>query len=169
MRILGVDPGLDGACALRDGTEIEWVAAWTRVAAGIRLRTSGDRETVFGSIHALSRYVGTWVAPVDLVVVEGLFAPPRWSKRCSGDDFRKLAEATGEMVGPLRGPAAVLRPTAKEWRDVIGCSNADEATAERIAIDVARREGWLPRWTAKEQGAVAEAGIMTAWALRCAV
>lgn len=167
VRVLGVDPGLDGGLCLRDGDEVVWCGAWTRVVGAIRLRSSSDAtERRFGSLCVLGAYVASWVRPVDIVVVEGLFAPPRWSKRASGADFAKLAEATGEILGPLRELGPVVRPLAREWRDSIGAAKLDADRAEDVAIGIARRGGWLPRWAVAEQGAVAEAGAMAAWGAR---
>jgi hypothetical protein len=172
MRVLGVDPtgtGTGGAALRVDGAVV-YVAAWTPVAAGIRLRWRKDGidvELVVATLWHVGRLVAGHVGYVDALVLEGL-EPPGWHGgrrpgRRAVEDLIVLAEGAGELLGGLRGIGPLHRPKPEEWRARIGAASVSGDRAEAIAIGIARREGWLPRWTVKEQGAVAEAGAMTLW------
>ena len=172
--VLGVDPTATGTGAAelsrRSGSAAWWT--WTSVAAGWRVRSSCAPEVVVPSLDDAVSHVGSEAARVldaDVgVVVEGLHVPPRWAKRAKGDDVLKLAEATGTTIAALVRaglPVPFARPSAKEWRTPFGLATCDYERAEALAIEMAMAEGWLPRGlTAKEQGAVAEAGRMGRWA-----
>ena len=172
--VLGVDPTATGTGAAelsrRSGSVAWWT--WTAVAAGWRVRSSCAPEVVVPSLDYAVSHVGGEVARIlDTsvgVVVEGLHVPPKWAKRAKGEDVLKLAEAAGLTIAALVRaglPAPFARPSAKEWRAPFGLAACDYERAEALAIEMAMNEGWLPRGlTAKEQGAVAEAGRMGRWA-----
>lgn len=164
VRVLGLDPGLDGGAALRVSGVVVGTWAWTRVARGVRLRGPSG-EVTLPSLHAVGEAIAAEVGSVDRLVAEGLYYSTRpGGRRIPVEDVLRLAEAAGEVLGPLRAIApVVLRPLQAEWSSVLGTTGLREDVAERAAMERARIEGWLPRWTAKEQGAVAEAGAMTLW------
>lgn len=176
MRILAIDPtgtGSGGA-VLRDGKQTIGFAAWTRITSGWRLsrgaKLDGDWEdvAVYPSLHAIGERLAESYPTFAVLVVEGL-EPPKDPKQRTVKKFRDLitlAEGLGATMGPLLSLAGgnVLRPTAGEWRVVLGHSKSRGDVAEDAAIAAARREGWLPRWIAAEQGAVSEARAMAVWA-----
>jgi hypothetical protein len=178
MLVLGVDPGSSGGAVERIEGRVAFVAAWTPVAAGIRLRRMTrapspadapwrEQEHVVATLWHVGRLVAGHVGYVDALVLEGL-EPPGWHGgrrpgRRAVEDLIVLAEGAGELLGGLRGIGPLHRPKPEEWRARIGAASVSGDRAEAIAIGIARREGWLPRWTVKEQGAVAEAGAMTLW------
>lgn len=178
MRILAIDPtgkGSGGA-VLRDGKQTIGFAAWTLIESGWRLRRGakldGDWEDVaiYADLGQIGERLYASFPTFKVLVVEGL-EPPKDPKRRtlkSTRDLITLAEGLGQTLGPLVRYAGgnVLRPTAEEWRAVMGHSKSSGRDAENAAIAAARREGWLPRWSAEEQGAVAEARGMAVWADR---
>jgi hypothetical protein len=161
MRTLGVDPTGTGAggAVLRDGVGVLVVWAWSPVAAGWRLRASDSAEDVLPSLEAVGREVGRRSGPAALVV-EGLFVPPRWGRRASGSDIIVLAEGCGRTIAGLVAELGepVARPTWREWAGPLGLSGLAGDAATGALMGIARREGWLPRWTVREQSAVADAG-----------
>lgn len=160
--VLGVDPGYhDGAAVALDGsgrllTALSWHRLERKGGAVYRTTLLGESEEEDGSLYEVGhRFRGELVASLaarpslasahayDLsapwyrLVVEGLFA---WAKQLNG--LVELAEAAGEVTGPLRSGAVgeVLRPKAKTWRASVlpkrwGTSSAD---AERAALVVCR-------------------------------
>lgn len=153
--VLGIDPGHDGgAVLLGEGRVALAVLAWRRLH-----RKSGDvyatmnldgDEQAEPSLHGVAqrisaelagarvsfrdeRYAYDLSAPWYHLAVEGLFARPGLALHgiCS------LAEATGEVTGPLRQAAiSEVRPKASEWRSAVlarGWGRTSEE-AERAAL-----------------------------------
>lgn len=134
--VLGVDPGHTGAAVLlaADGRRALLARAWTR-----RERKGSDvyeiyrcteSERVVPSLHAVGALIVTdalraleYVPTLHLdnpcayrLAVEGLFARPGLELH----GVVSLAEATGELMGPLRGLALeTLRPKASTWRPAV--------------------------------------------------
>lgn len=149
---LGVDPGREGGAVLlaNDGRHVLGWWLWRPHVAredgqgtyGLWDWTSSE-WTELPSLHAVASVIA--MDAEDLgghglsVVVEGLFVPPY--RPPSG--VLALAEATGELLGPLRALSEVapLRPLASRWRpDVLGLPrNAASEVAERAAVVYARR------------------------------
>lgn len=191
---LGIDPGQTGAAVLLDPGGRRAVAVWSWTH---RPRKGGDRfevhqqlpepfglrqlellslfEVSYGLIRAALQPLGAPDLPYHLVC-EGLFV---WPGHDCG--FDTLAEATGEVLGPLRDAALSLdRPLARRWRSVVlprGWGRTSEE-AERAALTVCRGaigglEGWLeteqdgdgrvrPRWPhVVEAGCLARFGHVT--------
>lgn len=158
--MLGVDGGHDGAAVLLASGSISVLAAlsWQRLArksGDVYLCTSlsGDEQTE-PSIHGVAQRILCELAGVrrrpgppcggglDLsapwyrLAVEGLFV---WPGRTGG--IIELAEAVGELIGPLRyGALTVSRAAPSEWRSAVlpkrwGRSSVE---AERAALIVCR-------------------------------
>lgn len=185
MRSLGVDPGsVEGAIALVEGRMVLAWFAWNRVMHGYRVRTRYG-ERIIGNLHGVG-VAARDVGPVDVLVVEGLFDNiPKGGARSVGA-ILKLAEATGEILGPLRGLSAKppLRPTANRraktdppgWRETV-CrlpTNLPADDAEARACEwVQANVTWLDsdfaavcaRLTKKERGALCEAVCIAAYGL----
>jgi hypothetical protein len=175
MRILAIDPTgtHTGGAALRDNGRTVGFAAWTLLDGGWRLKCGGAshdwQQDTLPSLHAVGAHLLWSFKTFDVLVVEGLEPPkdPRKRTLKSTRDLITLAEGLGQTTGPLvSNPDRVLRPTASEWRAATGHAKSSGHTAENAAIAVARREGWLPRWTVAEQGACSEANGMATWAER---
>ncbi len=189
--VLGVDPANEGGAALRDPSGRRAVTAWSwerhEPAKGIsvwELWRDDQQPRDMPSLHSIGAEIARTCealgAPWHLCA-ERLFARPGLALH----GVVSLAEATGELLGPLReGAATVTRVLASQWRPmVLGC-DAYEASgvAERILW---RRlaeyrpplllglEGWLeveqrvekgkavthPRWPhVLEAGAIAKFG-----------
>lgn len=189
--ILAVDPGQSGGAVLYlDGAVLAWWA-WTRLPRKgervVRVRASSAKATehrhlclVGERIAFAARSVAgapapataDWLGAASLaayhLVVEGLFVP-RANGKVSVQGQLALAEACGELVGPLRyfaaGPES--RPQAREWRPTSGISSrCPRKRAEAAAVDLAARTlDWTAaplhaRLTAAEVGAVSEAALM---------
>lgn len=169
--VLGVDPtgSGSGGAVLRVEGAVVVVWAWSPVAAGWRVRSSTpEDDVVVLSLEEAARYVGrSCLHWRPRVLVEGLFAPPRWSRRASGSDFVALAEGCGRTIAGLADvigePAA--RPTWREWAQPLGLAGLAGDAATGALMGIARREGWLPRWTVREQAAVADAGGISLYRL----
>jgi hypothetical protein len=166
---LGVDPGLDGAAVLTDGAAVIGWWTWHHLAAGKRKAErwtmAGHPELpesewpVCGSLHDVAEEITEQVlAPppyrVDVVAVEGLYQ--------AGHSVITLAESAGELVGPLRCLAPIVRPRASTWRPVIlGSRRWTSAEAEGAAVDQCRlRLDWHP-----PTAHAAEAACIALWAL----
>lgn len=175
---LGIDPGAeDGAAVLLepDGRTVAELWAWHRLTRTYRVHiqlpgTLGVSVTEVPSLHAIaSRRIGPAVESLPYhLVVEELFV---WTGHDCG--FDTLAEATGEIYGPLRdGALTFQRVLARKWRAAVlqrgwGRTSAE---AERAAWQVCAHgmtglEGWLqrngdghPRWAH-----VLEAACLARW------
>jgi hypothetical protein len=116
MLTLGLDPGRTGAAvAVRRGTTLpcDVVAgiAWRPRGDGYRVRTCDDRTLDVASLHEAIRALHV-EAPYE-VCLEGLFVP----SLSRAPSVLVLAEAAGEILGPLRaGMVALERPNAATWR-----------------------------------------------------
>lgn len=166
---LGVDPGLDGGAVLLgpDGRRVIDVWAWQQI---------GESKTRWNYWRG---ELGPWELPslfeigADIARIcegtghpwqvygEGLFA---WQGRL--EVVVPLAEATGELLGPLRVSAAqVVRPLARDWRPVVlgghayqSSDLAEENAWHRCAVGRPRlvegleRGPWLERKTVKRKG-----------------
>lgn len=160
--VIGIDPGYhDGAAVALDGRgRLLAALSWHRLerAGGAVYRTTrlgGDEEEDDSLYEVGHRFRGEIIAvlgkrpdiapalaydlsaPWYRLVVEGLFA---WAKQLNG--LVELAEATGEVMGPLRNGAIgeVPRPKAATWRASVlpkrwGRSSEE---AERAALLVCR-------------------------------
>lgn len=175
MLTLSADPGsTTGAAVLLEGETVTdwWTWTWLKAKGGrYRVRSSyGDLEVP--SMHQ----VATTLAPpaVDLLVVEGLYAPGDRSKVAT-QSIVPLAESAGELLGPLRGLAPeVLRPLASVWRrQLLGLPpDMGAKQAEEYAVSWAQRAlSWAvpyDRWalTYAEGGALCEAACMGVWGQR---
>jgi hypothetical protein len=158
LSVLGVDPGHEGGAVLLVGSRVAAALAWRRLSrksGDVYATTSldGDEQTepsLHGvSMRILSELAGARVAaraerhafdlsaPWYHLVVEGLFARPGLALH----GVTSLAEATGEVTGPLRSAAiSVERPKASEWRAAVlpkrwGTKSED---AERAAMVLCR-------------------------------
>ena len=173
MTWLGVDPGAHGgACLVGDRGEALAAMAWGAVAAGMRVRTwhrEGDGvETLLrgeADVTALGRLTGE-LGPTALAVYEGLFVGR--SVGSSAPSTLMLAEWVGEHRAGLRSVGVRVsdaRPLAQTWRRHQlgrGMGHARRDEAEGAAVRAA--SSWLPPWTRRERGAIAEAWLLA----RCA-
>lgn len=179
--VLGVDPGHGAGAAVLlapDGRSVEGVWAWAYLDRKVPVYDVREHRPEMAAptryeAASLHRLASAAIAPVarDVphhLVVEGLFV---WEGHDCG--FDTLAEATGEIMGPLRDDALSLeRPLARSWRPVVlprgwGRTSAE---AERAAHTVCRAtmaglEPWLgvdddgqPLWPH-----VCEAALMARW------
>lgn len=170
---VGLDPGRhSGGAALLVGEVVErwWAWTWLTARGGrYRVRTGdagGLAEAEVPSLHVLAQGIAR-SGPWDVLVVEGLYTPRRRKRAVNPQSIVPLAEAAGEVLGPLRqGAGRIERPLASVWRrDVLGLAAADARTAEAYARAWAMR---ALRWacepsegvTEGEMGAVAEAACM---------
>lgn len=178
MHTIAVDPGATGGAVLLapDGrTVLDW-RVWSTLARGFRLRGPGLEPKWLSWQSGLGEELAQLWGPAR-VVVEGLFVAHGSSKAAKGKrrSLLPLAEAAGELMGPLRRVAIgpILRPTAqREWRPAILHVPADCSAheAEERAVNWARRNlRWvdpLPNaLTYAEEGAVSEAACMASWAV----
>jgi len=153
--VLGVDPGHDGAAVLLAADGRRSLAAWSwqrrkRKSGEVYLLTStGGGELEIGSLHSISEHISSACSTaIDLeaardsdqeeiydLAVEGLFV---WPGRTGG--IIELAEAVGEIIGPLRDRALSLsRCAPSQWRAATlpkGWGRSSEE-AERAARQVA--------------------------------
>jgi len=198
MISLGIDPSASdpGAAVLLDGTAVLWWGVWSKVVAGFRVRSANRYEHVFPCLNGVSlriandvssftvrvdgHYVQTFTRIAELrIVVESPIEGRTGMRRGT---TTALAEACGELIGPLRHltDQPILRPVAVErskskppgWRrQVLGLPNttpADQAEAYAVA-----RAPLLFRWnpdpfaerklTKGELGALAEAACIAAY------
>jgi hypothetical protein len=182
--VLGVDPGsTSGGAALLSpcGARLTGWLAWTWLKAGggrYRLTGAGGAGAArlpghheVPHLHAVGALLAE-LGPYRLVL-EGLFLAHGSSVAAKGKrkSLLPLAEAAGEILGPLRTRAVgpPLRPNAqREWRPrVLGLPHdAGDKEAEERAVTWARRNlEWvapLPRHglSYAEEGAVCEAACM---------
>ena len=175
MTWLGVDPGANGgACLVGDRGEPVAAMAWGAVAAGVRVRTWGhdivDGENLLTGPDVperLGKMCG-WlgIARDPLAVYEGLFVGR--SVGSSAPSTLMLAEWVGEHRAGLRSVGVRVsdaRPLAQTWRRHQlgrGMGHARRDEAEGAAVRAA--SSWLPPWTRRERGAIAEAWLLA----RCA-
>lgn len=175
--VLGVDPGQTGGAVLSDGVLVtadgkrivDFWWSWTKVKTGFRL-TRPDGEEVYSSVFAVARAIGrtsTMIgSPIRVVVERGFIGRRDSGKKASDETIMSSLENTGAIIaGLIDGglPAPSARPTADQWRKMYGWSKLKDDKAEDAAIARAMKEGWLPRVTIKEQGAVAEAACIGLW------
>ena len=178
--VLGVDPGsTNGGAVLLDADSVRvwWAWTWLRGKGGRYRVTRGDAGGVSVAEVTTMHDVALGLArsgPWAVAVVEGLYVPPpRRGRRVNPQSVVPLAEAAGELLGPVRASAGRLeRPLASVWRrDVLGAAGATARDAE------ARARLWAMRalqWpceaegvvTESEAGAVAEAACMASWGRR---
>lgn len=175
IAVLGVDPTATGtgAAVLRVDGEVTAWWVWTLLKGGWRTRHNVPGmpvERLDESLDQVGIFVGEGVKARGVrdvsLVVEGLFAPPRWKKGASGKQVIVLAEGTGRTIAGLARYCGepVARPSWKEWTAPYGLSRGTAKACENAVLEMARREGWLPRGlTVSEAVAVAEAGVMARW------
>jgi hypothetical protein len=164
LPVLGVDPGREGAAVLvaPGVAPLRALGAWwwRPVRGGYEVASLGG---AFGRVEALHD-VGLAVAAKVRqlapdgwrVVLEGLYV----ASLDRAPSVLTLAEAAGEVLGPLRGVGPVLRPVAAAWRaKVLRLGRVGAARAEAYAIEavpgIVAGLGELGR-----VGHVAEAGCM---------
>ena len=163
ISVLGIDPGHDGGAVLLASDGCRSLAAWSWQR---RKRKSGDvylltptsgREWEVGSLHYLASHIsGACSTAIDYeaarvsdreeiydLAVEGLFV---WPGRTGG--IIELAEAVGEIIGPLRPRALSLsRCAPSEWRSAIlprgwgRSSDEAERAARQVAASTVRGLG----------------------------
>lgn len=149
---LGGDPGHEGAATLLAGDGRHVLGWWLwrpHVAREDGQGTYGlwdwqaSEWTELPSLHAVASVIAMDAEDLGghgiVVAMEGLFVPPY--RPPAG--VLSLAEATGELLGPLRGlgEGTPLRPLASTWRpSVLGLPrNAASEVAERAAVVYAQR------------------------------
>ena len=143
--ILAIDPGADGGAVLLAADGRTAIDAWAwdrRVTGGIhtwRLWRPEGPPLQISSIHEIALQLARAAEGIGTpwqLCVEGLFA---WSEQLNG--IIELAEATGELLGPLAARASVVhRPRAVTWRAAVlpkGWGRTSEE-AEHAARIVAR-------------------------------
>lgn len=150
MRSLAIDPGRTGAAVLAEpstGLQLRCIYAckWSpRRNGGYTVRTHKGGSETADDLYHVSRLISLEAKEFDVLVVEGLFAPPLKPgeniEKYRGKVSRQLtlAQAKGEMMASLRGRAPVLfEPDARTWRaKVLRCGNKKRRDAERYAIRV---------------------------------
>lgn len=143
--MLGVDPGLTGGAVLVRGSRapVEVLGAWywRPSVAGWRVTDWAGLEWQSPALHDVAVMIaGACDALTDgwRSCVEGLFVP----RQRGPHGVLALAEATGELLGPLRGLECVARPLASEWRPrVLGRCPRGAAAAEAYAVRCAPKIG----------------------------
>lgn len=166
---LGLDPGLDGGAVLLgpDGRTTLHVWAWEQIGQSKShwsLWRDDEAALELSSLHEVGSLIATACRRKDLpwqVYGEGLFA---WVGRL--EVVVELAQAAGELIGPLRPWAArVERPLARDWRKVVlggsayqSSDLAEERAWQRCAVGRPRlvegldRGPWLDRKKVKRKG-----------------
>ena len=141
MLSMGVDPGLvDGAAVLLDMSgkqPFKVVNAWTwrRLVRGYQL-TSLDGVVMLPSLHAVGAEIRRLAPDGYRLTVEGLYV----DDTTRGPSMLALAEATGEVMGPLRDGAVgeLQRPVAARWRaKVLRLGRVSAAAAAARAMQCA--------------------------------
>lgn len=173
--LLGVDPGACGAAAL-----VEWPSrrlvrwwVWTtlerRGGEAVRLTTHPaflyplDVRGMPGVAGEILDDLAGLEGPGLVLSVEGLFS--------CGQLCIPLAEATGELIGPLRSLTTqpIRRPLSREWRPrILGIpATTKKEPAEAAAVRWAEGLGLLgaehAALTKAERGALAEACAIALW------
>jgi len=178
VNVLGLDPGSrDGAAVVvRNGVAIRW---WTwrylRAKGGRYAVTRGQMSGVdkfdLPTMHDVGRSIASG-GPFHHAVIEGLYTPPaNGRRRVNPQSVIPLAEACGEVMGPIKGVTLgdLYRPLASEWRrKVLRLGRATAAQAEQRAIrEAMSRLVWVADpsevVSTKELGAVCEASMMALW------
>ena len=164
--ILGIDPGASaGGAVLLDASGELALAhlSWRRRQRDKRqvweVRSSGmwHRDVIVPDLHRVGLMIATLVPMSARLVVEDLFG--------RGSTLKILAEACGEVKGPLRriqvGPE--LRVLASVWRPlVLGCSSRTRADAAE-ALAVAWARSTIKGLERVDNGHVAEAAAIARW------
>lgn len=179
--VLGVDPGSrHGGLVMLDGPAVvAWAGFWTMRSSG-RLVVSMSHHPApraVPSLHALGMAFALHALGMGMsrwrLVVEELFVP-RAGQAQSAQTVVALAEACGELSGPLReGATDVRRVRAVDWRHrVLGLAARTPAkAAEEYAVRVAPTLFWWPGngWSdlgamSKDaRGGVVEAACIARW------
>jgi hypothetical protein len=161
---LGIDPGNEGGASLLLG--IDTIMAWwawhpfdkrkgeiepegSKQSIG-RYRLNSSTEQKDREVSSLYAVATAMVFECSLlfeiercvVVVEGLFAP-KDNERSNPQTILFLAEAAGEMLGPLRSfvdeQHPLYRPRSSVWRPAVFSghtrSHMDKGAWERLAIE----------------------------------
>lgn len=159
--VLGVDGALDGGAVLlapsgRRAMGWGWRRRERKAGVVYVLRSAGygctPRTVDLPSLHEVARQIADVAAGYQLVV-EDLFVPhpsdedletkealTRYLGRVRST--QALAEAVGEIVGPLRGRAEgeVQRVVASTWRKVVlGSGSLSSSVSEERAIELVTR------------------------------
>lgn len=172
---LGIDPGREGGSGLLDSDGRTALATWSWSPSGEgylvwRWRADAPRTSPslwrarlcgVGALIAADVREVLGEAPELVLCAEGLFVHP---KRVHG--VIELAEATGELLGPIREltDAEPLRPRAAVWRpEILGIApNTPADRAEAVAVHAVRL-GLVRGLPELVDGHVAEGLCMARW------
>ena len=156
--VLGVDGAHDGGAVLLDEAGRRGEAwGWKRrerksgtiYVLRMSYRCQGERAVDLASLHEVSLEIVRRLPPSCGIVVEDLFVPhpsqedletrealARYLGRVRST--QTLAEAVGEIVGPLRSHARgeIARVEASAWRKVVlGSGSLSSSRSEELAIE----------------------------------
>lgn len=165
-RILGVDPGMDGACALVDEIDVIEVFDMPRVSANRTSDLSKERDEVSAPILIdqlvdLKERLG-----IDLAVLEWVAASPQMGAT-SAFRFGETFGITRAALAAARIPTHLVRPS--EWKSQLKLpGKAKNKQAEDIVR--ARAMSLYPnssRWLARKKDVDrAEAIMLAHWFLK---
>jgi hypothetical protein len=134
-RILGIDPGADGALVLLDGLEVlqSWDFPWTK---GI----GADPAMLAGIVLHVQAQWGRSTAPIEVVVEASSY-----NVGASGGSGARTAYLTGHTLGVLQGVLAGMRVpyrlvAALAWQKGLGLSEPRGLAPTKPASDATEEQ-----------------------------